>query len=64
MQPMLDNIWLDESQGEKAIRAEFSNDRHHLVVVQRPHGSEQLAQALIDLALNIKSDSNLKPSPN
>lgn len=59
MKPTLDKIWLDEFQGEKALRADFSNDRHHLVVIQRPHGSEQLAQALIDLAMNIRRDPHL-----
>lgn len=59
MKPTLDKIWLENFQGEKALRADFTNDRHHRVVIQQPHGSEQLAQALIDLALNIRRDQHL-----
>ena len=62
MQPTLDKIWLDEFDGEKALRADFSNDRHWRVVIRRPHGNEQLAQALIDLARNIRRDHNLAPN--
>lgn len=64
MEPTLNNIWLEEFQGEKALRADFSNDRHHRVVIQRPHGNEQLAQALNDLAMNIRRDPNLAPNAN
>lgn len=62
MQTTLDKIWLEEFQGEKALRADFSNDRHHRVVIQRPHGNEQLAQALIELALNVRQDPHLTPN--
>lgn len=59
MEPTVTKFWLDESLGEKALRADFSNDRHYLVVIQRPHGNEQLAQAMIELALNIRRDKHL-----
>ena len=59
MQPTLSKIWLEEFQEEKALRADFSNDRHHRVVIQKPHGKEQLASALAELAMNIKYDPHL-----
>lgn len=59
MEPTVNNIWLEKFQGEKALRADFSNDVHHRIVVKLPHGPKQLAQALIELAENIQRDPHL-----
>ena len=60
MTPTITKIWIEEfTKGEKALCADFSNDRHHRIVIQQPHGKEQLAQALAELALNIKYDPHL-----
>lgn len=57
--PKLDNIWLEDFQGVKALRADFNNGRCHRVVISWPHGNEEVAQALIDLAFNIGRDKHL-----
>ena len=50
-----------EAEGirELQLRADFNNDRHHLVVIRYPHGTVELADALHSLAANIMRDKEL-----
>lgn len=55
-------IWLEQSQEETALRADFSNDRHYRVVIQNPGRSDQIATALLELASMIGRDPLLVPN--
>lgn len=44
------------------LRADFSNDRHHAVLVEPPHGPIELARALDRLARQIATDPHLQPA--
>jgi hypothetical protein len=63
MSTKLTKIWLDEFNGRKDLRADFSNDRHYSVKIAAPHNPEQVAMALINLADIIALDPHLNPSP-
>jgi len=56
MTPVTDNVWLEQYGDEKAVRADFSNDRHYRRGIQEPHGPEQLAHALMAMAHDIFHD--------
>lgn len=62
MSTKLTKIWLDEFNGRKDLRADFSNDRHYAVNIVASHNHEQVAMALINLADIIARDPHLKPS--
>lgn len=49
-------IWINES---KEVQADFSNNRHHAVAIDRPYGAGELARALDHLASNIVRDRKL-----
>lgn len=55
-------IWLEEIDGEKAFRADFSNDRHYRVAIHRPGNADSIAQALLGLASMIGRDPLLAPN--
>ncbi len=55
-------IWLEEFEGEQALRADFSNDRHYRVAIQFPGLADQVAQALLSLASLIGRDPLLVPN--
>ena len=59
-QPRITGIRFVEFGYEKAIQVDFSNDRHWQAVVAMPHGSEQVWDALMQLALGIKRDPYLR----
>jgi hypothetical protein len=58
----LSKIWLDDYNGRKSFRADFSNDRHFEVVIGWPHEAGQVAAALLGLASMIGRDPHLKPT--
>jgi len=59
-EPKATKIWINELQnGEKELRADFDNDRHHGVAIPRPHGTKELARSLNLMAINIMHDPNL-----
>lgn len=55
-------IQIIEYERTKEIRADFSNDRHHSVVIIHPHRIENVANALMTLARQIMADPELRPS--
>lgn len=63
--PKLRKIWLDDwavnGTPRLQLRADFSNDRHHAVLVAEPHGPRELALALHALAAQIVDDPHLRP---
>jgi hypothetical protein len=66
MTPKLTKLWHNEMalpSGDRIeLRADFSNDRHHAVLVEPPHGPMELAQALDWLARQIATDPHLQPT--
>lgn len=51
MTPTLEEICLEEFRGGRALRVDFSSDHHCRVVIKQPHGCEQVAEALRELAV-------------
>lgn len=62
MKPELTKLWINEFEDRKEIRADFSNDRHHAVLISQPHRIDQVADALMTLARNIALDPHLVPN--
>lgn len=58
--PKPTKIWLNTICGSLEIRLEFDNDRHHAVMLEKPHNAKHLAHALVNLANNIMKDPHLK----
>ena len=56
----LKNLYLYESMsGDVLIRLDWSNDRHHAVVIQPPFDREKVIEALLNTITLIKDDPNL-----
>lgn len=55
----LEKIWVSEFEGRKELRFDWSNDRHHAVVIEYPHGADQIAKALSDASWLIGGDMHL-----
>ncbi|HEX9812084.1 MAG TPA: hypothetical protein VGA88_08370 [Burkholderiales bacterium] len=53
----LEKISIGEFQGQRAIRLDWSNDRHHAIVIQHPDGPDTVADALRRLAIIVHDDS-------
>ena len=66
MTPKLTKLWHNEINAPTyyrvELRADFDNDRHHAVLVDEPHGPEELARALTVLARRIAGDPKLRPT--
>lgn len=66
MTPKLTKLWHSElallSGDRIVLRADFTNDRHHAVLVDPPHGPRELARALDLLARQIATDPHLQPT--
>lgn len=62
MTATLAKIWINEFEGRKELRTDFTNDRHHAVLIEAPHGAEQIANALSTLAYLIATDATLVPN--
>lgn len=57
----LEKIWQAQSfDGDIAIRLDWSNDRHHQVIIRHNRNVECVADALIQLARLIRGDIHLK----
>ena len=59
MTPKLRNIWIGMRSMDEEIelRLDWSNDYHHAVTIKRPHGPEEVADALRDAAMFVYRDS-------
>lgn len=55
----LEKIWINEFEGRQELRFDWSNDRHHAVLIQPPHGADQVARALSDASWLIGGDQHL-----
>lgn len=62
-QPELTKLWVNEFEDRKEIRADFTNDRHHAVMIEQPHSIDQVANALMAIARNILLDPHLRLTP-
>lgn len=62
MIPAVTEIWLNDVDGLNEIRVDFSNDRHHAMMIEAPHDKEAVAMAFERLAANIRRDWNLVPN--
>lgn len=62
MSPKLTKLWIAEYiDGEREIRAAFSNERRYAVVIARPGNADNVAEAMLQLAHTIRTDPELKP---
>ena len=59
MKPKITDIWMNELSSWIEIRVDWSNDRHHAVVLPSPYDKQRVCQALKDLSTLILHDSNL-----
>ena len=59
MDKRITKICFDDFYGKTAIEVTFSNDRHHRVVVEYPHGAKEVHDTLMRLAINILEDMKL-----
>lgn len=61
MEPRLERIWQGEGPLKmKSIRLDWSNDRHHEVVIQGNGTVDDVRDALLSLAQLIGKDPHLK----
>lgn len=61
MKPRLEKIWQGEGPlGMKSIRLDWSNDRHHEIVIQGRGNVGDVVDALLSLARLIGKDPNLQ----
>lgn len=61
MEPQLEKIWQGEGLHEmKSIRLDWSNDRHHEVVIRGRGNVDEVVDALLSLARMIGEDPKLK----
>lgn len=61
MKPHLEKIWQGAGPNKMpSIRLDWSNDRHHEIVIQGWTCVDDVADALISLAHLIKNDPNLR----
>ena len=61
MQPKIVNLWIEKKteHGKYRLQIDFDNDRHHLVFIQYPFETQEVAKALNLLARNIMMDPQL-----
>lgn len=63
MTPKITKLWHNKialpSGDRLELRVDFSNDRHHAVSVEPPHGPMDLVRALDMLARQIATDPHL-----
>lgn len=62
MTPAVTEIWLNDVDGHKEIRVDFSNDRHHAMMIESPYDKEAVARAFEQIAVNIRRDWKLVPN--
>lgn len=62
MAPAVTEIWLNNLDDRKEIRVDFSNDRHHAMVIEAPYDKEAVARAFEKIAANIRRDWKLVPN--
>ena len=61
MKPHLEKIWQGEGPLKmKSIRLDWSNDRHHEVVIQGKGTVDDVRNALLSLAHLVGNDPNLR----
>lgn len=61
MEPQLEKIWQGEGFNKmKSIRLDWSNDRHHEIVIQGRGNVADVVDALLSLVRLIDNDPNLK----
>jgi|GEM_PF-4586242 len=64
MSAKLENIWINEfvkeEDVERTIRVDWSNDRHHAVRINQPHGKDEIIEALSRLIYLLAQDPHLK----
>jgi hypothetical protein len=56
----LKRLWLDDKIDPLKIRLDWSNDRHHDVLIEPPFTKNEVIKALDDLCYLILRDSHLK----
>lgn len=62
VKPHLEKIWQGEGPDKMpSIRLDWSNDRHHEIVIQGWTYVDNVVEALLSLARLIDNDPNLKP---
>ena len=61
MEAKLEKIWMGETaDGRKTIRIDWSNDRHHEVVIRGFANVDNAKEALLSMASLIGRDRNLR----
>lgn len=55
----LEKVWVNEFDGRKELRFDWSNYRHHSVLIEPPWGAYQIAKALSDASWLIGGDPHL-----
>jgi hypothetical protein len=60
MEPKLEKIWLGEVKGQKTIRLDWDNDRHHEVMISGQADVGRTVEALLSLARLIGKDPHLR----
>ena len=64
MKIKLERMWINESINRgNELRVDWSNDRHHAVVIKHPGGSYEVAEAFRDMAMLIFQDPYLREPP-
>lgn len=58
-EPKINNTWMSVTSMEKQIRLDWSNDRHHAVVIDPPYGKHEMVAALRRMAELIEADEYL-----
>lgn len=55
----LENVWFEKSREQRSLTLDWSNERHHRVVIQQPGTPQQVADALREMAALVLSDQRL-----
>ena len=64
MRIKLDLVWIGErTDNEKELRLDWSNARHHAVVIQHPGGAQEVAEAFQLMAELVLQDKHLREPP-
>lgn len=60
MAPKLERLWMGEVKGQKTIRLDWDNDRHHEVMISGRADVDRTVEALLQLARLIGNDKHLR----
>jgi hypothetical protein len=60
MPPKLKKLWMGECGGQKTIRLDWDNDRHHVVMINGCADVDCTVDALLSLVGLIRNDPHLR----